>query len=81
MKIGILGAGNLGEALTKALSRKAYHVMLGSREPAKALEIAGGIDHYAKGATIANAVHYGEVIILAVPYKSIEETLQGKDRH
>ncbi len=79
MKIGILGTGNLGEALTKALSRKAYHVMLGSRESAKAIEIAGGIDHYAKGATIANTIHYGEIIILAVPYKSIEEILRNTD--
>lgn len=79
MKIGILGTGNLGEALTKALSKKTYHVMLGSRDTEKAMEIAGGIDHYAKGATLANTIHYGEVIILTVPYKAVEETIRNTD--
>jgi len=81
MKISILGTGNLGEALAKALTRQAYHVMIGAKEPEKAFAIAGTFDHYAKGATFANAIHYGEVIILAVPYQSVEETLRNTDSY
>ena len=79
MKVGILGTGNLGKALAEALTKKTYHVMIGSRDPEKADELAMEMGHYAKGGTLAHAIHFGEVVILAMPYKSIEETLRNID--
>lgn len=79
MKIGILGTGNLGRSLAEALTKKSYHVMLGSRDVSKANELAGELGHYATGGTLAHAIHFGEVVILAVPYNSVEETFRNTD--
>lgn len=77
MKVGIIGTGNIGKALTKAFTEKGIHVMVGSRDPQKAAEIAGQMHHFASSGNITSAIHYGEIIVLAVPYKAIEETLRN----
>jgi NADPH-dependent F420 reductase len=79
MKIGILGTGNVAKGLGKALTHHGYHVMFGSREAAKANALAGEMEHYASGGTIANAIHYGEIVILAVPYKAVDDVLRNID--
>ncbi|GAB4408353.1 MAG: NAD(P)-binding domain-containing protein [Bacteroidia bacterium] len=79
MKLGIIGTGNVGEALCKSLTHKGYHVMVGSRTPEKAIAVANRMEHFAQGGTIASAIHYGEIVILAVPYKAIEEVLRSTD--
>ncbi|RMG62550.1 MAG: hypothetical protein D6722_18375 [Bacteroidetes bacterium] len=79
MKLGIIGTGNVGAALCKSLTRKGYRVMIGSRSLEKATALAGQMEHYAQGGTIANAIHFGEIIILAIPYKAVEETLRNTD--
>lgn len=79
MKIGILGTGNVAKGLGKALTHHGYHVMFGSRDPQKANALAGQMEHFAQGGTVANTIHYGEIIILAVPYKAVEATLRNID--
>lgn len=81
MKIGIIGTGNVAANLGKALTHKGYHVMFGSRTSQKAVDLAGEMEHYATGGTIANAVQYGEIVILAVPYRAIEDTLRSTDNY
>lgn len=76
MKVGIIGTGRIGKALTTALTHKGIPVMVGSRDPQKANELAGQMHHFATGGSITHAIHYGEIIILAVPYKAVEETLR-----
>lgn len=79
MKIGIIGTGNVAKGLGKALTHHGYHVMFGSREPQKANDLAGQMEHFAQGGTIASAIHYGEIVIIAVPYKAVEATLRNID--
>lgn len=79
MKIGIIGTGKVATALGKALVRHRYHVKFGSRTPAKGAKLGKEIGHYGSGGTIANTVHFGEIVILAVPYKSIEGILRSTD--
>ena len=79
MKLGIIGTGNISKALCTALTHKGYNVMVGGRNLDSARAIAGEMDHFATGGTIANAVHYGEIIFLAVPYKAVEEVLRNTD--
>ncbi|MEM7373862.1 MAG: NADPH-dependent F420 reductase [Bacteroidota bacterium] len=79
MKLGIIGTGRIGRALCTALTHKGYHVMVGSRTPEKAMELAGDMEHYAQGGTIANTIHYGEVVFLAVPYKAVPDIVRNTD--
>lgn len=74
MKVGILGFGNVGTGLAKLLGAKGHDIMLSfSRDPAKLKAAAhkfGG-----RHGSVAEAVSFGEVVILATPYTSNKEVL------
>lgn len=56
MKVGIVGKGNVGTALGNGLSRAGHEVRHGHRDPREPVD---------------EAVRWGEVIILAVPYSQV----------
>jgi NADPH-dependent F420 reductase len=75
MKIGIIGAGNVGSALGRASSRAGHDVAISSEDPEHAAEVAREVG--ARGArTNPDAVDDAEVVILAVPYDAVEEILE-----
>ena len=73
MKIAIIGTGKMGQGFAAALSPK-HKVVLGSRDPARAAKVvrASGA---AEAVTYEEAASAADVIILAVPWKAVEETL------
>jgi NADPH-dependent F420 reductase len=77
MTVAIIGTGKMGSGLARLLASKGVPVVIGSREPAKAKELATEIGGDAQGGDIAAAVKLAEVIILAVYYQKIEETIRG----
>ncbi len=62
MKIGIIGKGNVGSAIAAGLTRAGHEVKHGHRDPKE---------------PIAEAAKWGEVIILAVPYESVADTVKA----
>jgi 8-hydroxy-5-deazaflavin:NADPH oxidoreductase len=77
MRIGILGAGNIGRSLGAPWAKLGHEILYGVRDPAspkilKALEVGGA---NARAATIREAAEFGEVIVLAVPWAAVRETL------
>jgi predicted dinucleotide-binding enzyme len=75
MKIGIIGAGNVGTGLTKRLVPKGHSVMLSySRDPAKMAATAKGLG--AKTGSVAETVAFGDVVVLATPYTASEDALK-----
>ena len=82
MKIGIIGSGNIGETLGKHWAKVGHAVMFSSRNPESLRHMAEAI-----GAQVGNAqaaAHFGEIILLAVPFGVIPDlvseigTLDGK---
>ena len=72
MNVGILGTGHVGSSLATGLSRGGHAVKLGSRDPASArVETAKGVTV----GTYAEALAFGEVVILAVPFKVVREAI------
>lgn len=66
MKIGIIGAGYIGQALAKRLSPQGYQVMLSNSRGADAVrEIAEARN--CLGGSSSEAALFGEVIIVAIP--------------
>lgn len=70
MKIGILGAGNVGGALGRAWARAGHDIMFSSRTPdgdhmKKLVQSAGAS---AQSGTIQETVTFGEVIVIAIPW-------------
>jgi 8-hydroxy-5-deazaflavin:NADPH oxidoreductase len=76
MKIGVIGAGHIGQALARAALRNGHDVMMAnSRGPqtlaalAQELQCAAG--------TVAQAAAFGEVVILAIPLHAVAQLDPG----
>jgi len=65
MKIGIIGSGSVAQALGAGLQRKGHDVMLGTSNPSKLADWAGGSGGVRIGSMADTAAH-GELAILAV---------------
>lgn len=79
MRIAIIGCGNMGRGLAQRLSQM-HHLFLYDRNPKKAGHLAQ--EGYGQACTeMKEALHHGEVIILAVKPQNIEEVarLMGND--
>lgn len=74
MRIGVLGAGNVGGSLARALAARGHDVRVGVRDPAsaKAREAAARSPE-APIVDLAGAAAHGEVVALAVPYEGVAE--------
>lgn len=66
MKIGILGAGLIGEALAKLAADRGHRVMLSSRHPEQLSGLAASIG--CEAGTADQAAAFGEIAVLAVPF-------------
>ena len=60
VKIAVIGKGNVGSALKSGLERAGHEVRTAGKDPAN----------------VRDAAAWGEVIILAVPFPAIEETVR-----
>jgi 8-hydroxy-5-deazaflavin:NADPH oxidoreductase len=72
MKIGIIGAGNIGGALTRRLRSLGHEVFVAnSRGPESLAGLAKKTG--AKPVSVTAAAHSGEVVIVTIPEKNIPE--------
>jgi len=71
--IGIIGTGSMGTGLARLVRAAGHDVLLGSRDPDRARALATTMD--ARGGSYADAVAFGEAVILAVPWWSIDLVL------
>jgi NADPH-dependent F420 reductase len=77
MKIGIIGAGNVGGTLGRILTQKGHEIVWGVRDPQSskvqsAVESTGG---KALAASIQEAASHGKVLILATPWNATQEAI------
>lgn len=69
MKIGIIGAGRLGTALGRRLAAAGHDIVVAyARTPERVAAAATAIGGGARGSSIQEAAHHGEVVILATPW-------------
>lgn len=73
MKVAIIGTGKMGRGFAQALA-PTHEVVVGSRDPARAGTVAARTGA-AGGTTYAEAVAGADVIILAVPWQAMDDTL------
>jgi 8-hydroxy-5-deazaflavin:NADPH oxidoreductase len=73
MKIGILGAGNIGAVAARLFVGAGHDVAVSnSRGPESLRELVAELGPKAQALTIADAAQFGEVVLLAVPWRSPE---------
>lgn len=68
MKIGILGAGNVGTALGNSWARHQHEIMFGSRDP-------GSVKGPSLSGTVQEAAQFGDIVVLALPWQAAHDLL------
>ena len=74
MKIGIVGSGNIGGNIGKNWAKAGHQVMFSSRHPEELKAMADEVG--AKVGKTEEAVEFGEVILLAIPYGKVPDVAQ-----
>lgn len=82
MRIGILGAGRMADALGAQWARAGHELMIGGRDPARAAATAEritavGPEHPVTSGSLAAAARFGAVLLLAVPGQSARPVLES----
>jgi len=75
MNIGIIGTGRMGTGLAALWAARGHTIMISSRDPARARHVAAAISHDMQGGSLAGAVAFGDVLLLAVPWTAAEALL------
>src|SRR5438309_1896507 len=77
MKIGIVGSGRLGGTVGSLWVKAGHEVMFSSRHPEELKEMAAKLGPRARVGTVQEAIAFGDVILLAVPYSALPDL--GRD--
>src|SRR4051812_38719407 len=84
MKIGIIGAGNIGATVARLFARAGHEVAISnSRGPESLTELVGELGQSVRAASVDEAARFGEVVLLAIPWRTPEglpraEAVAGK---
>ena len=78
MKIGILGGtGRMGRGLAGGFSRAGHQVLLGSRTPERARDVAVEIAEDTRGGSLMETASEAELVVLAVPFAEAEGMIRA----
>ncbi len=72
-KIGIVGSGHIGGTLGMLLGRAGYEIFYSSRHPERLRDLVKATGPIARAGKIAEAIAFGDVIVLSLPMKAFTE--------
>ncbi|GEL43821.1 3-hydroxyisobutyrate dehydrogenase [Methylorubrum extorquens] len=72
-RIGIIGAGNIGGTLGRLWIKAGYEVFFASRHPEELKPLVEELGPKARAGTPAEAIAFGNAVLIAVPYKAYPE--------
>ena len=73
IKIATIGAGHEGGALGTLFAKLGHPVMFSSRHPEELKELVAAAGPNARAGTVGDAVAFGDVIFLVVPYTAVAQ--------
>src|SRR3974390_226500 len=73
IKIGVIGAGHIGSTIGGLWVKAGHAVLFSSRHPDELTSMVEGMGPLAKAGSVAEALDFGEAILIAVPYKAIPD--------
>jgi 8-hydroxy-5-deazaflavin:NADPH oxidoreductase len=77
VKIGIIGSGHIGSTIGSLWVKSGHAVMFSSRHPEELTSLVDGLGSLAHAGTVAEAIDFGDVVMIAVPYGAYPQI--GKD--
>lgn len=75
MKIGIIGSGKIGLSVGKLWAVKGHKILFSDSAAELAISAAESVDGASHG-TVVDALKFGEVILLSIPYSSLNDVLE-----
>ena len=76
-RIGVIGSGKIGGTIGGLWVKKGHSVFFSSRHPEELKDMIAKLGSLAKAGTVEEAVTFGDVLFIAVPYGAIPQI--GKD--
>jgi len=73
LKIGMVGSGKEGGALGTVFVKAGHQVMFSSRHPEQLKDLVDGLGPRAQAGTVEQAIAFGDVVAIVVPYTAMEE--------
>jgi predicted dinucleotide-binding enzyme len=77
IKIGVIGSGNIGGTVGGLWVKAGHTVLFSSRHPEELTKLVDGLGPGARAGTVKEALQFGDVIFIAVPYGAYPQI--GKD--
>lgn len=72
-KIGIIGSGHIGGTIGGLWVKAGHPVFFSSRHPEELKDLVAGLGPLAQAGSVADAIAFGDVIFVAVPYAALPE--------
>jgi predicted dinucleotide-binding enzyme len=73
LKIGIIGSGNIGGTIGGLWVKAGHPVLFSSRHPEVLKDMVAGLGEPAQAGTVEQAIAFGDVAFIAVPYKALPQ--------
>ncbi len=77
MKIGVIGSGHIGGTIGGLWVKAGHKVLFSSRHPEELKSLVAGLGELARAGTVAQAIAFGDVLFIAVPYGALPQI--GRD--
>ena len=77
LKIGMIGAGREGSVLGTLFIKAGHPVLFASRHPEALQGLVSTLGSLAQAGSVADAIAFGDIVALVVPYPAIEEIGQS----
>jgi predicted dinucleotide-binding enzyme len=85
LRIGVIGSGHIGGTNGGLWVKGGHPVLFSSRHPEELKDLVAGLGPLARAGTVAQAIEFGDVVFVAVPYGALpqigqdyKDALKGK---
>lgn len=73
MHIGVIGSGHIGGTIGGLWVKNGHKVLFSSRHPEELTDLVAGLGSLAQAGTVEQAIAFGDVLFIAVPYKALPQ--------
>jgi len=73
LRIGVIGSGHIGGTIGGLWVKAGHPVLFSSRHPEELKDLVAGLGPLAQAGTVAQAIAFGDVLFVAVPYGALPQ--------
>ncbi len=73
LRIGIIGSGHIGGTIGGLWVKAGHPVLFSSRHPEELKDLVGGLGELAQAGTVDQAIAFGDVLFIAVPFGALPQ--------